>query len=423
MKIRVDDFFINLILVIGVGIPLIFWGVLDTWRTILTILIILVSVIYIFKHGIRKTESSSFLYIYIFVVVGILLFEIFKNRGQYNYSGYEIFYALRQYLWIFFAIPLYYEIIRHNNVELYFCKIFKIVLVSLGLRTFTWFCKKYFGITIFYNLLYEYGNTWERTGKQRVDATALIGILIPILYYMFKKYKKKKYVIFMAFTFFYLVFVSQTRSLLLGALACIGVMFFFEKRSSTTKFILQISIIVCLAIAINFGLIDFIMQKMNLSVNDGAIGYRQYEYAYYSSLLIGGKWRTGIGILTGINETGQKIIFGNLDTPMYLDDLGIFECFLQFGLLSIFLYGALIVYILRVILKCNRANQSGYAFYLIGQLFYIIIVSLPLNLFGIQRCLAVPVILAIACAIDQCVTNEIRGSGYGFRENNKGDTK
>ena len=71
MKIRVDDFFINLILVIGVGIPLIFWGVLDTWRTILTILIILVSVIYIFKHGIRKTESSSFLYIYIFVLFPI----------------------------------------------------------------------------------------------------------------------------------------------------------------------------------------------------------------------------------------------------------------------------------------------------------------------------------------------------------------
>lgn len=414
MKIRVDDFFINLILIIGVGIPLIFGGMLDTWRTILTVLVVLVSVVYVFKHGIKKTESSRFLYTYIIGVIGIVIFEILKSKQQYNYSGYEIFYALRQYLWILFAIPLYYEIIRFDNIDLYLRKITKIVLVSLGIRTLTWFCKNYLGVTVFYNLLYEYGNTWGRGGKQRLDATALIGVLIPVLYYLFQKYKKKKYIVYIAFTFFYLVFVSQTRALLLGSLACICAMFFFANRSSKTKLFLQLFIIVCLAIAINYGAIDYIMQKMNLSVSDGSLGYRQYEFAYYSSLLIGGKWRTGIGILTGINQTGQKIIFGNLDTQMYLDDLGVFECFLQFGLLSLFLYGMLIMYILHTMIKCNKSSQRDYAFYLIGQLFYIIIVSIPLNLFGVQRSFAVPVIFSIVCAINQHATNELRGSRYGF---------
>lgn len=87
------------------------------------------------------------------------------------------------------------------------------------------------------------------------------------------------------------------------------------------------------------GLVDFILNKLNISLNDGSIGFRQYEYAYYSSLLLNGKWMTGLGIITSLNSEGNRLLFGNLNTQMYLDDLGIFECFLQFGLFTIFLYG------------------------------------------------------------------------------------
>ena len=78
------------------------------------------------------------------------------------------------------------------------------------------------------------------------------------------------------------------------------------------------------------GVLDSLLSKMNITINDGSIGYRRYEFAYYSSLLLEGKWKTGLGIITSLNSNGNKLIFGNLDTPMYLDDLGIFECFLQF---------------------------------------------------------------------------------------------
>lgn len=408
MKIRVYESLIDVIVVVGVGIPLIFGGALDTWRTILTVAIIMLTFLYVITHKIKKTCSSSFLWLYIIGVIGIVIFELVKGKREYAYSGYETFYAVRQYLWILFAIPLYYEIIKEKNIDRYLRKIVKIIVASLALRTLTWFCKNYLGITIFYRLLYEYGNSWGRSGKQRLDATALIGVLIPAVYYLYKKYKKNKYVVTLLFVVAYLVLVSQTRTLILGMMACVVAMFFWENRPSSKKLIVRLSLLAILVIAVNMGAIDIILSKMNITISDGSIGYRQYEFAYYSSLLIGGKWKTGLGILTSINASGRRLMFGNLDTQMYLDDLGIFECFLQFGLFSIFLYGVLLAYVIYVIIKCNQIGTYMYSLYLLGELFYIMIVSIPLNSFGIQRIFMIPIVLALTCAIHESILRKER---------------
>lgn len=269
----------------------------------------------------------------------------------------------------------------------------------MSLRTITWLCKNYLGITIFNSLLYEYGISWGRGGKLRIDATALIGVLIPALYYLYKKYKKKRYVVALMFVAAYLVFVSQTRSLILGTIACVISMFFLEKRSSSKKLIVQLLLLAIFVIAVNMGFADTILNKMNITISDSSIGYRQYEFAYYSSLLFNGKWKTGLGILTSMNANGKILMFGNLDTQMYLDDLGIFECFLQFGLFSLFLYGVLLIYMIYVVIKCNRVKEYKYSLYLLGEFFYIVIVSIPLNSFGIQRIFMVPIVLAFTCAV------------------------
>lgn len=154
------------------------------------------------------------------------------------------------------------------------------------------------------------------------------------------------------------------------------------------------------AIAVNIGVVDTILGKMNITVSDGSIGYRQYEFAYYSSLLLNGKWKTGLGVLTSMNTNVKRLMFGNLDTQMYLDDLGIFECFLQFGLFTLFLYGLLLMYMLYVVIKCNRVKEYNYSLFLLGEFFYIVIVSIPLNSFGIQRIFMVPIVLALTCAVN-----------------------
>ena len=47
MKIRLYESLIEVIIALGVGIPLILGGVLDTWRTILTIAIVMLVLLYI----------------------------------------------------------------------------------------------------------------------------------------------------------------------------------------------------------------------------------------------------------------------------------------------------------------------------------------------------------------------------------------
>lgn len=112
MKIRLYESLIEVIIALGVGIPLILGGVLDTWRTILTIAIVMLVLLYIITHRIKKTYSDRFLWVYILGTICIVTFELMKGKKLYAYSNYETFYAGRQYLWIFFAIPLYYEIIK-----------------------------------------------------------------------------------------------------------------------------------------------------------------------------------------------------------------------------------------------------------------------------------------------------------------------
>ena len=148
MKVRLYNLLIDIFLLIGVGIPLIFVGVLDTWRTILTMAIIVFTLIYVITHRLNISENNKFLYIYVFGVLGIVAYEIIKGSRSFNYSSYETFYALRQYLWIILAIPLYYIIIKYDNIDKFLNSIINIVLLSLGLRTFTWFCNNYLGISI-----------------------------------------------------------------------------------------------------------------------------------------------------------------------------------------------------------------------------------------------------------------------------------
>lgn len=400
MKIRLYESLIEVIIALGVGIPLILGGSLDTWRTVLTVAIVILVPLYVVTHELKKTYSDKFLWGYMLGTICIVTFELMKGKKLCAYSNYETFYAGRQYLWILFAIPLYYEIIKGENFDKYLKRIVRIIIASLSLRTISWLCKSYLGITIFNSLLYEYGNSWSRGGKQRIDATALIGVLIPALYYLYKKYKKKKYAAGLLFVAAYLVFVSQTRALILGMIACFISMFILEKRSSSKKLIIQLLLLAIFAIAVNMGATDTILKKMNITVSDGSIGYRQYEFAYYSSLLLNGKWKTGLGVLTSMNTNGKRLMFGNLDTQMYLDDLGIFECFLQFGLFTLFLYGLLLIYMVYVVTKCNRVKEYNYSLFLLGEFFYIVIISIPLNSFGIQRIFMVPIVLALTCAIN-----------------------
>lgn len=386
-----------LLMGIAVGIPLVVGGALDTWRTIQTLATLLLVLLILVTHRIRAGERSRFLTGYLAVVLTIVAVQLIRAARWYSYTPGQALYALRPYLWLLAAIPIYYVFLRSRDLDRMLAITADIVLVSLSLRSITWLAKSLLGITLFPDLLYEYGIVWGRSGRQRLDATAMIGVLIPLLAYLWKRRRQTRYLVEMAGVLGYLVLVSQTRMLILGGVGCLLAMAFLA-RSNRRRKGAGILLILSGILALSAG-IPLLLDGMNLSLQDGAIGYRWYEFQYYSSLLTRGRWITGVGILTNSNPKGKRLLYGNLDTQMYLDDLGAFECLVQFGLLALVLYGLLFAFLLFAIRKCSRCGATDSAFYLKGQLFYIATVSVPLNLFGIQRIFSVAVILAIACAM------------------------
>lgn len=399
MKINPYEVCIWFFIIIATGIGLIFPISLDTWRTILTVLVIIFIPLYSITHKRKKSERNTFLKFYIIIYIIIVAFEILKAVNVYHYNFYETFYALREYIWILLAFPLYRILIKSKDLDEKLGIITRITLISLGLRALTWFVNTYFNIQLFTGVLYEYGNVWGRNGRQRIDATTLIGVLIPLLFYLYQKKRKKKYLVELAFVFAYLVFVSQTRMLILGYLICIVSMILFQKKASQEKYMIRMLILCIIAVSVVLGAVNLLLNYLDLSQGVMGLGYRFYEFQYFGSLLENGGWKTGIGILSAANSNAAQLLYGNLDTIMYLSDLGMFECFLQFGLFTIFMYGAIYIYMFVLITKCNSTKQYEYSSYIIGQLAYIFVISIPLNLFGVQRSFSVAIILAIVCSI------------------------
>ncbi|MDA8226461.1 MAG: hypothetical protein M0T74_01930 [Desulfitobacterium hafniense] len=385
---------------LATGIFLVLPVTLDTWRTILATVSIFFVLVYFMTHKKKQKCNNKYLLFYISFLVLTVGFETARAVSSYEYSVYELFYSLREYIWILLVIPLFLMFKHKGDFKSILRNIINITLVSLFIRFVTWVVYSFTGITLFSNVLYEYGISWGRNGTARIDATPLIGVVIVSLYYFYIETKNKKYLIKLLFVFFYLLVVTQTRTLLISSLFCCAIMIFFQKRKPNVRFVFQVLALTIVVGAILLGAFDKLLDYLGLSSGVIGLDYRYFEFNYYLGLLGEGNWKLGLGILTTINPASNSFIFGNLDTKMYLDDLGFLGCFVQFGLLSILMYGLLYFYMFKVMRKCFKVHQDNYGLLMMGLLSYIFMISIPLNLFGIQRSFSLPIILAVTGYIE-----------------------
>lgn len=374
---------------------------LDTLRDILTFGIL----VFMFFHFLLRSNKRIFQYNrvlnkYMLVYLSILVFEAVRSTYMYHYSFSEIYYSLRHYLWVIIAYPILYLFVRYDGIDRVMKIIVKITIFSLFLRFITWLLYSYAGINLFPNLLYEYGISWARNSIIRIDATPLISLLVIFTYYFYIKTKQRKFLIWNFFSIAYVVIVSQTRTLLISCLLTILVMFLFKNRQKINKFAIRTITACIIVLGVSLGAYNSILEYLNLNVGVKGLDYRYYEFLYYWNLLKN-NWQFGMGILSTQNSFTKSVLFGNLDTKMYLDDLGIFSSFFEFGLLSIFLYGMLFHIIIKTILKCYKNREIDYAVLLIGIFCYLVACSIPLNLFGIQRIFSLPFILAITSFVNR----------------------
>lgn len=378
-------------------------------RNLLTILsfFLLLLVVPVLIINNKKIANSSLLYaIFLFICFSS---SIHRAKVLYGYSLSDIFFAARQYIWIFlFLVLIYLFKNSDSNLKRVLDNTVNILLISLGVRSISWAVYTVFKVELFPSILREYGNLWYRNEYSiRVDGTPLIviGLLISVFFYF--KFRNLKYLYNSLFIILYIIFVNQTRILLLSILISIFVMFIYSRR--TTRFVTFISLIIAISSFIFGGGIDYIRSYFNIDTGlmDMGLGFRYWELKYYLGLLNNNIWKTGVGVLTSNNINSYYILAGPGAVKMYLDDLGFIELFVQFGIVAFLMYGYIFYKIISLIVRMSSEKFMLERAFFIALLVNLIITSISLNIFGAQRSFSLAIILAIIFYYDYKLKHNI----------------
>lgn len=389
-------FLLSLIL----GIYLIFPLKLDTLRNYLTIfsIIMLLIVIPIYLKNISK--FTRFTNVYFWGIIFAVVYGMYVGYEKYGYDFKDIFYGVRQYIWILLFCPLL-VVIKNREFKYYniLNNIINLLLISLVLRTISWSAYTLFRLTIFSGFLYEYGDLWYRNDTSiRIDGTPLITIGVLCAVYLYLKLGQSKYLYKTIAILLYIIIVNQTRILLISVLLGIFILIIFSKKINTiSKMLLMIPILIVLFLVGRF-LISYL--GLSFDAIDYGIGYRYWELDYYLQLVSDGEWVKGLGILVSSNPFSNIVLYGPSEvSKWYLDDLGFMELFVQFGLVSIPMYGILLYKLLS--LYNNKYIDKIDKAFMLSLFWVILITSISLNIYGIQRSFSLSVIVMIICYLDK----------------------
>ena len=410
MKIKFSPYeaLYYLITAMLVGIFLIFGIKIDTLRNYGTILSIVSLILFIptFIYRFKSFPKSAKFYSVLLIACIFLGVYIASTRYGYNISN--IFFVSRQYIWIMlFWLPLVLFIQKQSNFDKVIRNIINILIFSLCIRAFVWATYTYGDLELFPTILREFGDLWFRNETSvRVDGTPLIAVGILLSYYQYLNTRSKLDLFKIIFILGYIVFVAQTRMLTFTLICALVVMNLAIKDNNLKK--LKTATTTSVLLLISVGML--FSNKIVLFFGDMAakqdlgIGYRFWEMKYYQSILLPDNWKLGMGALTSSNPDAQFVLNGARGTKMFLDDLGIYELFFQFGVLSLLLYGFLIYKLIVLIRRLNHEMIKERALF-IGFLVYIILSMISLNIYGIQRSFSLSFILAIMFYIDYLLNN------------------
>ena len=391
-----------------VGIFLIFGIKIDTLRNYGTIFSIISLILFIptfisrFKFFPKAAKIYSILLI-ISIFIGIYIASI---RYGYNFSN--IFFVSRQYVWIMlFWFPLTLFIQRQKNFDKVIKNIVNILVLSLSIRSFVWGIYTFGNLELFPTILREFGDLWFRNETViRVDGTPLIGIGLLLSYYQYSKTRSQLNLLKTIFILSYALFVAQTRILSITLIFALMVMHLANKDNKLRK----LKVFTVSLIGLLMSLVILFLDKISMfwdsmaSKQDLGIGFRFWEIRYYQSILLPNNWKFGMGALTSSNPEAQYILNGANGSKMFLDDLGIYELYFQFGLISLLLYGFLIYKLIDLIRKLNHEMLMERSL-LMGILVYVIFSMISLNIYGIQRSFSLSIILAIMFYVDYLLNN------------------
>lgn len=326
--------------------------------------------------------------------------SIIYSKMQYGYSIMSMAKIVAPYLYILMAFPLIYVFIRDGNCFKFLKWVSLLEFGMLLIRFTSWFLYNHVNITIFPRLLFRYGE-WVRDGFQRVESGGLYGVTLTVLaIYALKRKKAKRYFLFVVLTFLFLPVVTKARfQTAVAAGTGFVIYYFIEAELKYRKFIKNM-IIISAGVILSFigGIPEKIIALVSINGKYGSsTSVRLDGIKYFLTMLMDKRAVLGFGILGEADSYPQvyQLLLRNEGSMYYIDDMGIFGTIVQYGILSLVIYGGLFYLIIKICLKCHKQKNYVYLPLLMGLTVYLVVSSVFLSVFDVQRLYDLPFYIAI----------------------------
>lgn len=338
-------------------------------------------------------ELNNILVPYVFCILVSLIYTTIK----YDYSMYEISIAVMPYLYVFYAYPILYVLSKENDEPKFIKVISRLTTIFVFVRLIVWILYNIFGITIFPQLLFEYGDSWIRNGALRINSGYLIGISFSFYLSMFFNSKRKLYYGFIVcFYTIFVGFIASYRFQLIVMLICIIMSFYYSTNSKRNKYQRGFFVLLVMVLLLFSPLLTDFTDSFSISnENTGGSTYlRILTIEHYFNYIVNNRCFLGTGLLIQENVNALNILTKSQWRLYYLEDIGILGGIFKLGILSIgvfsgFFYKAIENY------KYRNEMSNRDRTYIITLLSYFIVSNLALNSFDLQRAYDVPFYLAL----------------------------
>lgn len=335
--------------------------------------------------------SGKFIYYYSAVVFSFLIFEYIYTTRLYGslQTAYEFANYNKCYAFVFLAIPLLYILIIHDNFEDLMSIVMLLATITLGLMLlhalfYQWYQIEFLNISI-------YAKKLMRNNRFRMwDLSSLEGLAIIYGAYriFFVKRKKIRYAIQTIICIASLVYVEQTRMMLIALAASVLVMIIM-KPCKTANGILAKGMLIAIVGIVS---VAWVIPKLITSLNRGdsvSISNRLIELQFVYNILHN-QGILGLGI---ISYNLQSSLYNHgIYSRVFLDDIGLIGYTARAGIWSVVLF---IVPMIRMLWVLLNAYKNEFSIFLWSIYIYLLITSSTLFVLDSRRILMWPFCLAM----------------------------
>lgn len=332
---------------------------------------------------------GRFILFYLGLLLFFFVFEFFYIRRMYGSQQpfYEFANYNKYYVFVLLTIPLIYIFVINDSVKKIMDGILVIVTITLGLMLLYAFFNNWQKIELFN--INIYAKTSMRNGRLRMwDLSSIEGLAIIYGAYRVSCDKRNKllYLFQVIVCIFSLIYVEQTRMMLIALTISITFMVFLKPYKTIDGILGKYGILFLSGV---LGCL-FVIPRLITSFGKGvSISYRLIEIQYVYNLLhnIG---IFGMGMIS--RRLQRQLFYYGIYSNVSLEDIGIIGYSAQVGIWGIALY---FLPMLRMAWVLLHGEKNDLKIFLWSIYSYLLITSATLLVLDSQRILMWPFCLAL----------------------------